>query len=77
MLAIWVALHDQYAPNICVIGHRSGFVEAAAFIGIPVFYLTHEREKIAAAGNPTNRGNLLWTPVKSVKNPSPDRVALG
>ena len=61
-LAIWVALCERYSPNICVIGHRSGFVEAAAFIGIPVFYLNNEREKIT--DQPDKPGELLWMPHK-------------
>ena len=59
-LAIWVALCERYSPDICVIGHRSGFVEAAAFIGIPVFYLNNEREEMR--GPPDQPGELLWTP---------------
>lgn len=38
-LGIWTALQERYGDRICVIGHRSGFVEAAGFIGIPIFYL--------------------------------------
>lgn len=60
-LAIWVALCKRYSPDICVIGHRSGFIEAAAFIGIPVFYLNNERERMT--DKPDRPGELLWTPL--------------
>jgi len=60
-LAIWVALCKRYSPDICVIGHRSGFIEAAAFIGIPVFYLNNERERMT--DKPDKPGELLWTPL--------------
>lgn len=70
-LAIWVMLHNRYAPDVCVIGHRSGFIEAAAFIGMPVFYLNNERANIT--GNPTERGGLLWTPVS---DPEGDRLRM-
>ena len=39
VLGIWTALSERYGNQICVIGHRSGFVEAAGLIGIPIFYL--------------------------------------
>ncbi|KAF4465134.1 peptidase m61 domain-containing [Fusarium albosuccineum] len=51
ILGIWTTLCEQYHPNICVIGFRSGFVESAGFIGIPIFYLNNERSK-NAQGNP-------------------------
>jgi WD40 repeat protein len=41
-----------------VIGHRSGFIEGAAFIGIPVFYLNNERVKTHLTP-----GDILWKPV--------------
>jgi hypothetical protein len=46
ILSIWSALHRRYNGRICVIGHRSGFIEAAGLIGIPVFYLNNERNNI-------------------------------
>ncbi|KAG6361610.1 hypothetical protein INS49_009837 [Diaporthe citri] len=46
ILGIWTALCERYGDKICVIGHRSGFVEAAAFTGIPTFYLNDDRKKL-------------------------------
>lgn len=43
ILAIWTILCKRYGPKICVVGHRSGFIEGAALIGIPVFYFNCER----------------------------------
>jgi len=62
ILAIWTMLCKRYGPKVCVIGHRSGFVEGAAFVGIPVFYLNCER--------PTSHksaGEMLYKPVKPSK----------
>lgn len=58
ILAVWTALCKRYSPNVCVIGHRSGFIEGAAFIGIPVFYLNNERVKTHLTP-----GDILWKPV--------------
>ncbi|KAF4996357.1 hypothetical protein FDECE_12501 [Fusarium decemcellulare] len=58
VLGIWTTLCEQYHPKICVIGFRSGFVESAGFIGIPIFYLNNERSK-NAQGNPgTSEGDF-------------------
>ena len=46
ILAIWTTLCERYHPNMCVIGHRSGFIEGAGLIGIPIFYLNNERRNI-------------------------------
>lgn len=43
ILAIWSALRERYGSKVCIIGHRSGFIEGAGFIGIPIFYLMNER----------------------------------
>ncbi|KAH7116192.1 hypothetical protein B0J11DRAFT_510532 [Dendryphion nanum] len=73
-LAIWTTLCQRYHPKICVIGHRSGFIEGAAFIGIPVFYLMNERNHLyfadAKGGNvAVTPGDLLWrTPANSGQN---------
>ncbi|KAM0715751.1 hypothetical protein Q7P37_008265 [Cladosporium fusiforme] len=58
VLAIWTMLSKRYNPNVCVIGHRSGFVEGASFAGIPVFYLNNERPK-----GYEEPGDTLWQPV--------------
>jgi hypothetical protein len=60
ILTIWIMLCKRYSPKICVIGHRSGFIEGAALIGIPVFYLNNERSK---AIHP-NAGDILWKPIE-------------
>ena len=60
ILAIWTALCIRYEPHMCVIGHRSGFVEGAGMIGIPIFYLNDEREDIEAKDR--QQGELLWKP---------------
>ena len=73
IMAVWVALCYRYSPKMCVIGHRSGFIEAAALVGIPVFYLNNERGDIAKAGNGVEPGDLLWTPIK---NPAGDRLRM-
>ncbi|KAK4624393.1 hypothetical protein CLAFUW4_05746 [Fulvia fulva] len=57
VFAIWRAFRNRYQHKACMIGHRSGFIEGAAFIGLPVFYLNNERDKLR--GNP-GPGDLLW-----------------
>ena len=64
-LAVWTALCERYHPNVYVIGHRSGFVESAGLVGIPIFYLNNERRIIDKANKgSTKAGDLLWQPVK-------------
>lgn len=58
ILAIWTMLCKRYGPKVCVIGHRSGFIEGAAFLGIPVIYLDCERLKCNE-----NPGAMLYKPV--------------
>lgn len=70
ILAIWTALCERYGPRVCVIGHRSGFIEGAGFIGIPIFYLNNERTKIDK-GKHMKAGDLLW---RTVENPDQDRL---
>ncbi|KAI9864235.1 MAG: hypothetical protein M1824_005630 [Vezdaea acicularis] len=55
---------DHLPLQICVIGHRSGFVEGAGFVGIPIFYLNNERESIAKEKDFMARGDTLWRPLK-------------
>ena len=62
--AVWVELCYRYAPKICVIGHRSGFIEAAALVGIPTFYLNNEREDITPGNDFMKSGEVLWKPIK-------------
>ena len=69
ILAIWNTLCQRYYPKMCVIGHRSGFIEGAALIGIPVFYLNNERENFERKEH--RPGHNLWGPVK---NPEHDRL---
>lgn len=70
-LGIWTALRERYGDRMCVIGHRSGFVESAGLLGIPIFYLNNERDKIGA-GN-LKKGELLWD-ASAVPNPEHDRL---
>ncbi|OAL52772.1 hypothetical protein IQ07DRAFT_382434 [Pyrenochaeta sp. DS3sAY3a] len=71
-LAIWTALCERYHPKICVVGHRSGFVEGAGFLGLPIFYLNNERGDIDKEREvPSLPGELLWEPPA---NPSGDRL---
>ena len=39
VINFYTALKLRYANRICVIGFRSGFLEAAGFLGIPIFYM--------------------------------------
>ena len=59
ILAIWTMLCKRYGPKVCVIGHRSGFIEGAALIGIPVFYLNCERPKCHESA-----GDMLYKPTE-------------
>lgn len=61
VLGIWSALAERYTPNMCIIGHRSGFLEGAAMIGIPVFYLNSERSKMGI--KPKDSNSQTGTPV--------------
>jgi hypothetical protein len=70
-LSIWTALCTRYHPKLCVIGHRSGFIESAALIGIPTFYLNNERWSIAKGKDYMSPGDILWKPLK---NPEHDRL---
>lgn len=74
-LAIWTALCERYHPKVCVIGHRSGFIEAAGFIGIPIFYLNNERPIIDKENqedqedsDTTGPGVFLWRPFKKTSD---------
>ncbi|KAF4949073.1 hypothetical protein FGADI_9147 [Fusarium gaditjirri] len=64
ILGIWTALCKRYNPRACVIGHRSGFVEASGLIGLPTFYLNDEREDIDKRGI-KKTGELLWAPFQN------------
>ncbi|KAK7736323.1 hypothetical protein SLS63_003300 [Diaporthe eres] len=70
-LGIWAALRERYDDRMCVIGHRSGFVESAGLLGIPIFYLNNERDKIGAGH--LKKGELLWD-ASAVPNPEHDRL---
>jgi hypothetical protein len=51
------------AFDSCVVGHRSGFVEGAGFLGLPIFYLNNERGDIdMEREQPSLPGELLWEP---------------
>lgn len=39
MLALFLALQKRYKDMICAIGFRSGTLDGAGFVGIPIFYL--------------------------------------
>lgn len=58
ILGIWTALCERYGDQICVIGHRSGFIEAAGRIGIPILYLNDERQSMGA--DPKQQSRLLF-----------------
>ncbi|KAL1852531.1 hypothetical protein Daus18300_012129 [Diaporthe australafricana] len=72
ILGIWTALRERYDDRMCVIGHRSGFVESAGLLGIPIFYLNNERGNIPSAEG-LNKGELLWD-ASAVPNPEHDRL---
>ena len=38
-LSLFLALRKQYGNNLCWIGFRSGFLDGAAFLGTPTFYI--------------------------------------
>ena len=59
VVAIWTMLCKRYGPKICVIGHRSGFIEGAALVGIPVFYFNGERPP-----GHEKTGHILCTPTE-------------
>lgn len=84
ILGIWTALCELYHPKVCVIGFRSGFVETAGFIGIPIFYLNNDQAKAAkktqgdgkkvrgaTKKKPEDAGDRLW---KKIENPTQDRL---
>jgi hypothetical protein len=66
ILAIWNCLRVRYVHKVCIIGHRSGFIEAASFLQIPTFYLNNERLTMDKEVHPP--GELLWKPVESPKH---------
>lgn len=70
-LGIWTALRERYDDRVCVIGHRSGFVESAGLLGIPIFYLNNERDSFGAGH--LKKGELLWD-ASAVPNPEHDRL---
>lgn len=57
ILTIWTMLCKPYGPKVCVIRRRSGSIEGAALIGIPVFYLNCERPKCHG-----DAGDMLYKP---------------
>ncbi|KAF7517512.1 hypothetical protein G7054_g13794 [Neopestalotiopsis clavispora] len=68
ILGIWAALRQVYQDKVCVIGHRSGFIEAAGLIGLPIFYLNNERDEYPASFGVKNP---LW---KRVPDAHGDRL---
>ncbi|KAF2716980.1 hypothetical protein K431DRAFT_298182 [Polychaeton citri CBS 116435] len=64
--AMFAALRQRYGDNICAIGFRSGFIEGASFLGIPVFYLNDVTMKKLLQKSRTNEidvintGRALW-----------------
>lgn len=42
-LAIFLALQKRYQNRICTIGFRSGTLDGAGFLGIPIFYLDNTK----------------------------------
>lgn len=81
ILGIWTALRERYGERMCVIGHRSGFVEGAGFLGIPIFYLNNERDNITRArkneggkhSRELHNGEMLWNAF-AVPNPEDNRL---
>lgn len=71
ILGIWTALCERYGDKLCVIGHRSGFIEAAGLIGIPVFYLNNERNDMGL--EPAQICRLLFDG-SAVECPEDDRL---
>lgn len=57
ILAIFVALKKRYGNKICTIGFRSGTLDGAGFVGIPIFFL----DNVSSAG----KGN--WDALKDMK----------
>jgi hypothetical protein len=39
IINIYLALQRRYDYRLCIVGFRSGFLEAAGFFGIPIFYM--------------------------------------
>ncbi|KAM0549068.1 hypothetical protein ACHAPJ_009643 [Fusarium lateritium] len=72
ILNVWNALCKRYSPKACIIGHRSGFIEGAGLIGMPIFYLNNERTDLEKALKRRHKpGELLWG---SVRDPKADRL---
>lgn len=71
VLGIWTALRERFGNKICVIGHRSGFIEGAGLIGIPIFYLNNERTTMGAL--PKEQDRFLYD-ASAVPDPESDRL---
>ena len=59
VINIYTALKLRYANQICVIGFRSGFLEAAGFLGIPIFYMNETNTEDYPHLNFSD-GRMLW-----------------
>lgn len=59
VINIYTALKLRYANQICVIGFRSGFLEAAGFLGIPIFYMNETNIDDRPDLNFSD-GQMLW-----------------
>lgn len=57
-LPIGILPRERYHPTVCVIGARAGFIEAAACIGIPVFYSINDGGGIGG-GTPRSERRLF------------------
>lgn len=71
ILGIFAALANRYGEKVCLIGHRSGFVESAGLIGIPIFYLNDEQIDLPLANKsqPEDEGN------KQKRQPQPGKYS--
>ncbi|KAF2421481.1 hypothetical protein EJ08DRAFT_738176 [Tothia fuscella] len=57
-LGLFMALQDLYQDKVCCVGYRSGFLDGAAFIGMPVFYFDETVSETKAT--PRLWSDLLW-----------------
>jgi hypothetical protein len=59
IINIYLALQRRYDYRLCIIGFRSGFLEAAGFFGIPIFYMNETNIDKFSNLNFAN-GKILW-----------------
>jgi hypothetical protein len=60
VISIYLALQARYGNKLCFIGVRSGFLEAAAFLGSPVFYYNETNFIEFGIKQNYEDGTVLW-----------------